>query len=187
MTLLVLYSTHHGQAARIAQHIANTAGGAAAGDVRNTPAAQLDHTDAVVIVASVQIGKHSRAVTRFVKRNRERLNAVRSAFVSVSGAAIEVATRGEAARMAAGFLRVTGWTPAEQLLAGGAFPFTKYNPLLRFFLHRMFASKGRKLDPHRDYDFTDWDAVTQFARAFAAHEENNSVEIAGGARVRVPL
>jgi len=174
MKLLVLYSTHHGQAARIAQHIANTAGNATACDVRNTPDAQLDSTDAVVIVASVQIGKHSRAVTRFVKRNRERLNAMRSAFVSVSGAAIEDESRGEAARMAAEFLRATGWTPTEQLLAGGAFPFTKYNPLLRFCLNRMFAAQGRRLDSHRDYDFTDWDAVTQFARAFAAHDEKNA-------------
>jgi len=120
----------------------------------------------IIFVASVYYGKHQRLVRRFVTENRARLAQMRSAFISVSGAAGEIETRPQAAEYLKAFFRATGWTANETLLAGGAVKFSRYNFLLRFVMKRIAASKGKTLDPHRDYESTDWEDVMRFARAF---------------------
>ena len=95
--LLAIYATVHGQAERIARRIAQTAAEAgmeaSVRDVREASPADLDGPDTLVIVASVQFGRHARSVTRFVKANRARLNAMHTAFVSVSGNAVAAPPR----------------------------------------------------------------------------------------------
>jgi menaquinone-dependent protoporphyrinogen oxidase len=169
-TLLVIFATHHGQAALVAQRIAEeaTASGAEAAvrDVRNASAADLENCDSIVIVASVQFGRHARAVERFVKRNSRRLASMHSAFISVSGSAATPDTRDEAETVVRQFFSATGWCPDEFQIVGGALKFTQYNPLLRFVIKRIWAGTGLAMDTKRDYDFTDWDAVKRFAKAF---------------------
>ena len=170
--LLVVYATVHGQAELIARRIAEAASESRVvtlvRNVREASSADLQRCDSVVIVASVHYGRHSRSITRFVKANRNRLSAMRSAFVSVSGSAADPATRPEAETYVDDFLRLTAWIPNARQLFGGAVKFTKYNFLLRYMTKRAFAAKGIVLDTRRDYDHTDWDAVTRFAKAFVA-------------------
>lgn len=170
--LLIIYATVDGQAELIARRIAQTASRsgveAAVRNVRDKPAADLTRCGSVIIVASVRYGRHSRAITRFVRANRERLASLPSALVSVSGSAVDAATRPEAEQYVHDFLRITGWTPAEQLLIGGAVKFTKYNFLIRLITRRAFAAKGVTIDSRRDHDFTDWQAVERFAEDFVA-------------------
>lgn len=167
---LIVYATVHGQAERIARRIAEAARewsiGTAVRDVRDTGVAELAQYDAILLVASVQFGKHSRAAARFVKKNRTRLAQMHTAFISVSGDAAEPATRPRAEEYARTFFSTTGWTADETLLAGGGIPFSKYNFVLRYVMKRMAASKGQQLDPHRDYEFTIWEDVLRFAKAF---------------------
>jgi len=172
--LLVIYATVHGQSALIADRIADEAmqSGveATVRDIRSASRRDLARCDSVVIVASVQFGRHPRAVERFVKRNRDRLGSLRSAFVSVSGSAARPETRPEAEAVARKFFASTGWYPDEYELAGGALKFTRYNFLLRFMIKRIYAREGKPIDTKRDYDFTDWDAVRRFAKAFVEGE-----------------
>jgi menaquinone-dependent protoporphyrinogen oxidase len=167
---LVVYATVHGQAERIARRIAEAAREwsieTAVRDVRDTGAAELAQYETIVLVASVQFGKHSRAAARFVKKNRARLAQMHTAFISVSGDAAEPATRPRAEEYARTFFRTAGWTADETLLAAGAIPFSKYNFVLSFIMKRIAASKGQPLDPHRDYEFTNWEDVMRFAKAF---------------------
>ena len=168
--LLVVFATVHGQSALIADRIADEAiaAGAAATvrDIRNASPADLARCDSIVIVASVQFGRHARSVERFVKRNLARLGSLHSAFISVSGSAARPETRPEAETVVRKFFAAAGWSPDEYQLAGGAVTFTRYNPLLRFMIKRIYAGRGMTMDTKRDYDYTDWDAVRRFARAF---------------------
>jgi menaquinone-dependent protoporphyrinogen oxidase len=170
--LLVIFATHYGQAALVAHRIVDEAiaSGAEATvrDVRNTSDADLEQCDAAVIVASVRLGHHARSVERFVRRNSDRLGSIHSAFISVSGSAARPETRAEADTVVRKFFSATGWCPDEYQLIGGALKFTHYNPLLRFVIKRIWADKGLAMDTKRDYDFTDWDAVKRFAKAFVA-------------------
>ena len=168
--VLVVYATMHGHAELIARRIAEAAPDwgafASVQDVRATTAADLAEHPTVIFVASVHFGRHQRSITRFVKKHRERLAQMRTAFLSVSGDAADESTRPRAEQYLRDFFRVTGWTPSESTIVAGAVKFTKYNPLLRFITRRALAAKGSNLDPHRDYDFTNWEAVEHFARGF---------------------
>lgn len=174
-TLLVLFATIHGQSALIADRIAREATiatgiGTRVQELGDASAEDLEQCDSVVIVASVQFGRHARSVERFVKRNRGRLESLHSAFVSVSGSASRPETRPEAEMVARRFFAMTGWNPDEYELIGGALKFTQYNFLMRFMIKRINARQGRMYDGKRDYEFTDWDAVRRFARAFVGSE-----------------
>jgi len=173
--VLIIYATVHGQAELVAERIATAAAewnvAATVQDVRQTRAADLAQRGSIIVVASVHYGRHQRSISRFVKANRALLDRARTAFISVSGDAVDPSTRPRAEQYVQDFLRMTGWTPAEQLIIGGAVKFTKYNVLLRYLTRRSFASKGIQLDPHRDYDYTDWQAVMRFAKAFLTSQQ----------------
>lgn len=172
---LIIYATMHGQAELIARRIGEAAleWGAAATvqDVRNVSSAGLVPDRPVVLVASVHFGRHARSITRFVKKNQALLAERRTAFISVSGDAAAPATRPRAEQYAEDFFRTTGWTPAASLVIGGAVKFTKYNWFLRYLTMRSFAAKGMQLDPRHDYDYTDWETVMRFAKAFLTSED----------------
>ena len=172
---LIIYATMHGQAELIARRIAEATSqwnvDATVQDVRDTTGADLAQYASIVLVASVHYGHHQRSISRFVKTNRARLAQMQTAFISVSGDAADPATRPRAEQYARDFFRLTGWTPSQYLITGGAVKFTRYNILLRYVTKRSFAAKGIQLDPHRDYDYTDWDAVMRFARAFLSSED----------------
>lgn len=173
--VLVVYATMHGQAELIARRIAEAAPDwgidAGAQDVRKTTPEDLARYGSILFVASVHYGRHQRSITRFVKKNRARLAQMHSAFISVSGDAADRATQPRAEQYLRDFFRVTGWTASESQIIGGAVKFTKYNPLLRYITRRSLAAQGKQLDPHRDYEYTDWEAVMRFARAFLSHAD----------------
>jgi menaquinone-dependent protoporphyrinogen oxidase len=170
--ILVAYSSKHGQAEAVARRIADSAPRFAIEpgmvDVRYATAAELHASDAVVIVASVYFGRFAKPVRRFVSANRRFLSSAYSAFVSVSGAAAEVATLPEAQRTMSAFLEESGWNPVRTRLVAGALRFTRYNPLVRFIVKRAAASGGRTVDTTVDHEFTDWNDVTAFAEEFLA-------------------
>jgi menaquinone-dependent protoporphyrinogen oxidase len=168
--VLIVYATMHGQAELVARRVSGAASGSGLGvtlrNVNDVKRPDLEAHPIAVLVASVHFGRHQRSMSRFVRRNRERLGQVRSAFISVSGDAAAAATLPRAEGYVQEFTRATGWTPDQYLLAGGAVKLTAYNFLFRWMALRSFREKGIELDPHRDYEYTDWEAVHRFARTF---------------------
>jgi menaquinone-dependent protoporphyrinogen oxidase len=63
-------------------------------------------------------------------------------------------------------VRRTGWAPEIVVTLGGAEPYTKYGFFTRIVMRSIAKKHGRIVDVHRDYEFTDWDAVDRFARDF---------------------
>lgn len=173
--ILIVYGTHHGQTAKIAQRMAEVL--MAAGNtvtvvnVADIPrGASLRDVDRVIIGGAVQYGRHQRRLHRFVRAHRNALSAVPSAFFSVSGSAggRTDAERAPAYQYLGEFLRQTAWTPALTATIGGAMAYTKYNPLLRWITKQAAAKAGGPTDTTRDHEATDWGQVERFAEAFAA-------------------
>jgi len=167
--ILVIYATSYGQTAKIAHHVEEllTAAGCEVTlvNAETTPPDLLSQDFAAVVVGgSVLFGRHQRVLDRFVRANRDYLNAVRSAFFSVSGsaAATNAVSQEKARRQMTDFLRATGWSPAIGRTVAGAVAYTKYNPLLRFVMKRISAKEGLSTDTSRDHEATDWKAVAQF-------------------------
>lgn len=182
-TVAILYATREGQTEKIARFVSesfkkrgfetdvvNLADNASGTDLRKY--------SAVVLAASVHVGKHEPELVRFVKDNRDTLDALPTAFLSVtlSEAGVErpSATDEERARFKADvqkmletFYAETGWRPRSVQPVAGALLYTHYNFLVRFVMKRIARSVGAETDTSRDYEYTNWEALDQFVEHFA--------------------
>ena len=64
-------------------------------------------------------------------------------------------------------------------MVAGALPYTKYGWLKRMMMKRIVAKAGGDTDTTRDYEYTDWIDLRNFARDFAELAAQRSVEVAG--------
>jgi menaquinone-dependent protoporphyrinogen oxidase len=173
-SILIVYGTAYGQTERIAQLIARVVRASdhevtlLHGD-RLPAGAALEAHDGFVVAASVLFGRHQRYIERFVRDHLAKLNSAPSAFVSVCGAMAGASPEGarEARQYLDRFLQRTGWRPAIALSFAGGLPYTRYRPWTRWMMKLISRRTGRPTDTSRDYDFTDWAGVAQFAERFA--------------------
>ena len=167
----MLYGSTYGQTQRVAERIAKVMGegahsAALVWAARLPKALELYDYDGVVIAASVLMGHHQEYVRQFVHRHAEQLNTMPSAFVSVCGAAS--GDPPQAQSYIDRFLLETGWwRPSATRSFTGAVAYTRYSPLLRWWLKRISRSQGLPTDTSHDWDLTEWDEVERFARQFA--------------------
>jgi menaquinone-dependent protoporphyrinogen oxidase len=125
--------------------------------------------DGIIVGGSIHAGSHQSSVVEFVKRNRDLLERVPSAFFSVSLTAADPddEATAETQTMLDKFFRETGWQPERVETIAGALVYTQYNIFMRHMMKLIVKKQGRtELDTSRDYDFTDWDAVDRFVREF---------------------
>lgn len=171
--ILILYGTTYGQTTRIAHRIGEQL--RALGYV--VTLAEGDHLpavldpaafDGVIVAASVVGGHHQHCIERLVRMHRDALNAVPSAFLSVSfsAASPDPARQAEARRVVEEFVRETGWTPRLTQLVGGAIRYRSYGWFTRWVLRRLCARTGGPTDVTRDHELTDWTQVEQFVDDF---------------------
>lgn len=169
MKLLIVYTSKTGQTEKIARRIAGVAASTASvslHEVDSVPASALANCDAVIVAAPIRFDRHPRAILRFVRANLAKLQSVHSAFVSVSGSSMTPAGRMQAEDYVTEFQDQTRWTPDRCELVAGATLYTKYGPMIRFIIRRISRAKGLSTDTSRDHEYTDWDQVDRFARAF---------------------
>ena len=133
---------------------------------------------AVILAASVHMGKHDREMLSFIKAHRARLLDVPSMFLSVSlseaGAERSTADTEKLRRFVAdvgriedAFVSETGWPPERFKAVAGALPYSKYNWFIRFVMKRIAQKSGGDTDTSRDYEYTNWVALEKFVTEFA--------------------
>jgi menaquinone-dependent protoporphyrinogen oxidase len=173
--ILIFYGTSYGQTAKIARRMEDllTASGETVTlvDASNQPPGLTPREfDGIIVGGSIIRGRHQKSVRRFVHVHRDVLNAIPSAFFSVSGAAAspDQDARAEARRFVDAFLGETGWDPALSESIAGAMAYTKYNPIVRWIVKRASKPLGGPTDTSRDHEFTDWAQVERFVEAFEA-------------------
>jgi menaquinone-dependent protoporphyrinogen oxidase len=177
---VVLYATREGQTRRIAEHVAATlrARGATTDvvDVRSLPDwFDLSRFGGAIVAASVHGGKHEQEMVSFVKREREALEKLPAAFLSVSlsEAATEDTSRAPARRkqaadevraMVTAFLDETGWHPSRVKAVAGAMLYTQYNLVVRLVMKLISKRSGATApaDPAHGFEYTDWAALDVF-------------------------
>jgi menaquinone-dependent protoporphyrinogen oxidase len=174
LRLLILYGTTNGHTRKIAQVLGETLrGGGFPCDVidaaRVPPELDPASYDGVLVAASIHTGGYQRAVARWVHRHAEQLNLVPSAFVSVCLGILErrPEAQTEVRAIMNRFLQASGWQPTITKTVAGALLYTQYDWLTRWLMKRIVAKAGGDTDTSRDYEYTDWDDLRAFARAFA--------------------
>jgi menaquinone-dependent protoporphyrinogen oxidase len=170
-SVLVVYGTKHGHtekiARRIAERLRESGSEADVTSPKEKLVRDLRSYDGVIIASGVWYERHAKAIEQFVFRNASVLSGLRTAFVSVSGAASTDAGRATASECVEKFYSYTQWRAGETFLIGGGEPYTKYGWFTKWMMLRIARKHGRTRDPQRDYDYTDWKAVDSFARKFA--------------------
>ena len=171
----IFYDSRQGQTEKIARRIAEVlrdgGGRAVVQSIEATTESLIPaQYEGVIIGAPVHGGKHSRAVSTFVRRHLPQLTTRPDFFFSVSlSAAGKSEQQQENARECLrNFLEDTGWRPSESVTFAGALLYRKYNWFLRWMMKRIARSEGGDTDSSRDYEYTDWKAVEEFARRCSA-------------------
>ena len=171
----VFFATSEGQTRRIAERLAAALHGhgidSRAIDIAGADAALIDWTKVrgALVGASIHVGKHQKTADRFVRAHVSDLNAVPSAFFSVSLAA---ASKNEkevdaAEALARAFPAARGWTPETIVSLAGRLAYREYSILIRWVMKRIATKEGGPTDTSRDHELTDWARVEQLAREMA--------------------
>jgi len=171
--IAVLYDTTEGQTAKIAGKVAEVIKGlgheVVLVAVRALPENfELDRFEGVILGGSIHVGKHSATVVEFVKRNHHSLQAVPSAFFSVSLSAAGKTDRQQqnAHRCLDAFLAETGWNPQMTATIAGALRYREYGFFKRMALKWIAKQEGGDTDTSKNYEYTDWQQVDDFTREF---------------------
>lgn len=173
--MLVLYGTTDGQTRKVALALgealrATGAEVAVANAASRTRAPQPEAYDAVIVAGSVHAGGYQRALRRWVRAHARALGERRTAFVSVCLGVLEHKPEvdAELLRIREKFFAATGWQPQTVKIVAGALPFRRYNWLKKLMMRRIVAKALGDVDVHRDYEYTDWKDLAEFAMTFAA-------------------
>ena len=170
--VLILYGTTDGHTRWIADAIARALqlGGLQADVIEaGTRDPLMSQYAAVIVAASVHAGKYQPAVLQWATRHAAELNAMPSAFISVSLGILQKTdpkVMAEIESIAQRFAATTGWRPTTIKHVAGALLYTRYNFVKRWIMKRIVARAGGDTDTSKDYDYTDWNEVRAFADEF---------------------
>jgi len=175
MKILLLYGTTEGQTRKIAEFVAKRLRDIgdtvtlvdATGD---TTLVDLRAHDAAIVAASLHAGQYQSAVAHFVRANHAWLNMMPSAFISVSlsAAGTDPEDLKGIADCADRFKADTNWTTPPVHQVAGAFRFTEYDFFKRWVLKLIAWEKGVKIEPGKDVELTNWDALAATVDAMRA-------------------
>lgn len=172
MNVLILYASHFGQTQKIAMKIADRLRELGAhvdpvnADTANPPSPGI--YDVVVLGSRVERGAHAMAIREYIDKYHSTLQRMPTAFFSVSMAAASPGATSDPDGYMTSMFDKLAWRPTRAAVFAGGLPYRKYNWLLRFIMKRISQSAGHTTDTSRDHEFTNWNAVREFADDIAA-------------------
>ena len=176
MKTLILYHSKYGQTHKIADWIAAIL--RAEGhrvDVINIEnigdSFSLEPFDNVVIGGPLYAAKHSKLLISFVIKNKVKLAKKLTAFYSVSlSAAGDKSQKADAIRCMDEFLNQANWSPTFKQTFAGSLQYRDYSLFTRWLMKWIVSRAHGDTDTSRNYEYTDWKAVTEFAQWLTACE-----------------
>ena len=168
---LIIYSTIDGQTKPICERIASILVNTKTEIMTVEQAGQngLSNFNRVVIGASIRYGKHRPELYNFLKKHKEELEKIKSAFFSVNVVARKpLKNTPETNPYMIKFLGLTPWRPDQLAVFAGKIDYPKYGfidkQMIRFI---MWMTKG-PTDISGTFEFTDWSAVGNFAERLSS-------------------
>jgi menaquinone-dependent protoporphyrinogen oxidase len=168
--ILILYGTSHGQTAKICRRIALMFSldhhKVEMRQADELPAeTRLSDFDGVLVAGSVNYGMHQAYLTELVTHRAGELNRIPSVFLSVCGALAGSWPEGPAtaAKYVSDFIAKTGWHPHLTRSVAGSVAYTRYPFFTRMVMKLISARTGRPTDTSRDWEFTSWPEIDEFA------------------------
>jgi menaquinone-dependent protoporphyrinogen oxidase len=168
---LIIYSTIDGQTKAICERIASLLVNAKTEIMTIEQADRMDYL--ILIKSSLELasgmGKHRPELYNFLKKHREELEKIKSAFFSVNVVARKpLKNTPETNPYMIKFLGLTPWRPDQLAVFAGKIDYPKYGfidkQMIRFI---MWMTKG-PTDISGTFEFTDWSAVEDFAERLSS-------------------
>lgn len=115
--------------------------------------------------ASVHISGYPYSFKKWIARHSSALNSLPSAFFSVCLGVLQKDenVQREEVEIMDNFFSESKWTPTSSTIFAGALKYTKYNWFLKRIMRRIAGRAGGGTDIQRDYEYTDWEKVKEFA------------------------
>ena len=185
--ILIVYGTTSGHTAKVATALAQTLRERGSiVDVINAASRSWPSPsgyNAVIVAASVHGGRFQRSIARWVRSYARDLNKKPTAFVTVCLAAVNAGTEEQQniAKVMDRFFHETGWLPTIRKAVAGALLYTKYNWLTRWMMRRIVSRHHGDVDTSRDYEYTDWNDLAEFARDFHERALSHTVALRASA------
>lgn len=177
MRILIVYGTTEGHTRKVAEflaeHLRSRGCGAMLCDAALGQPPDPAPFDAAILAASLHTGRYQPQVIHFAHRHSAALNAMPSAFISVSlSAAGEDPDDWRGLAECVDKLQAeTGWRPREVRHVAGAIRFSAYDFFRKLAIAYIARRRGQKVKTSEDYDFTDYAALAKFADDFVALAE----------------
>ncbi len=165
---LIIYSSTDGHTKNICERIINFSN-----DTNKVRIVSLEEAitidisefDKIIIGASIRYGKHSRDLYKFIKSNKEILDAKESIFFSVNVVARKPEKNTpDTNPYVKKFLKISKWRPKKIGVFAGKVDYPRYGFFDKYVIKFiMFITKG-PTDTSQFYEFTDWEKVDVFAK-----------------------
>jgi menaquinone-dependent protoporphyrinogen oxidase len=172
-----MFATREGQTAKVARRIAarleDTGAAVRLLDARDrdaTEALDLDDFDLLIFGGSMHAGGLEHELVRFINGRAEQIGNRRRSFflVLLSAATRDPGLReswlGDARRKMGEQLAVTF---EDTEMVAGALRYSKYPLPLRWLMQGIARRAGGDTDTSRDYEYTDWQQVEDYAQRLA--------------------
>lgn len=172
--IVIAYDTTEGQTRKVAQYmgesVSRSGHNAQVLDIRRLPSGlSLEGFDAILVGASIHLGRYSRHLSACVRRHKARLEAVPTALFSVSlSAAGTEKQKADAERCLNEFLQQVDWSPTIKTTFAGGLAYRKYGFLKRWMMKKIAKDAGKDTDTSKNHEYTDWQSVDQFLKDFLA-------------------
>ena len=171
--ILILYGTGEGQTRKVANRIAEVAGGRGHEvEMVKGNKAPADFSpkgfDAAIIGTSIHMGLHQISVKKLVKANRNDFNNMPCAYFCVCLTAIsdKPQDKMQVEKYINDFKGYTGLQPVLTAVFAGALRYPYYNFIKRFMVKLVARRIGADTDTKREFEYTNWQAVDRFAEGF---------------------
>jgi menaquinone-dependent protoporphyrinogen oxidase len=174
MKVLVIYATVEGHTAKVARHVASDVESAGhqtiVADLRQPGFAVPGGFDAAILCAPIHMGRYPDPFVQFIRDFHAALNDIPTALVTVS---LSITSPFEDEREQATAYPYllsdeTGWVPRMRHDAAGALKYLEYNYFKRLVMRRIAAHAAGPVDIGKDYELTDWAALSDFTTQFLA-------------------
>jgi menaquinone-dependent protoporphyrinogen oxidase len=172
MKILLAHHSHDGQTTKVAQRIAERlrASGLVVVDVDVDDAPAPDGYPVVILGDSIRLGRHSRALVRYLRHHHEALahRPVALFQVSMTSAGTDAEHAAEAQRLVEQLVKKADVQPRLVAAFAGVLRYPSYGWVTRRVMRSIARREGNATDTTRDHEYTDWHAVDRFADEVAA-------------------
>lgn len=176
--ILILFATKEGQTKKVAMRILEHLEAAKcsvrivnAADSASVRRLDLESYDLLVFGASMHAGGLERELVKFINTNAKQIeSSARSFFLVLLSAAtqspgLKAESLADARQQMQKQLSVS-FDDTEMI--AGALKYSKYPLPLKWLMRRIAAKAGEGTDPSRDYEYTDWQQVQEYADRLAS-------------------